>query len=274
MDLSMDDASVFDEFDESDNFEPVPIVSLPFFLWLIQTCLRTTTSIAQRLTGVLKKAKAKPGPKKAAASKAPKSGPKKMVQTTLKTTKPATKKRPKPESDEDDEPSDVDMGSMQDASLLSNTPPSSKKQKKGPAKKGGGKPLQDIANESMNFDGGADPKPMKKKDATDQYQKLTQLEHIIKRPDTYIGSVERADETMWVFNSETSQMELRKVSFVPGLYKIFDEILVNAADNKQRDPSMKIIKVVVDRENGQVSVENDGAGIPIEIHKVFSSGIC
>jgi hypothetical protein len=27
MDLSMDDASVFDEFDDSDNFEPVPIVS-------------------------------------------------------------------------------------------------------------------------------------------------------------------------------------------------------------------------------------------------------
>jgi DNA topoisomerase-2 len=183
----------------------------------------------------------------------------------LKTTKPATKKRPKPESDEDDEPSDID--SMQDASLLSNTPPSSKKQKKGPAKKSGGKPLQDIANDSMNMDAG-EMKPMKKKDATDQYQKLTQLEHIIKRPDTYIGSVERATETMWVFNSETSQMELRKVSFVPGLYKIFDEILVNAADNKQRDPSMKVIKVAVDRENGQISVENDGAGIPIEIHKV------
>jgi DNA topoisomerase-2 len=242
-------------------------------LWFIQTCLRTTTSLGQRLTGLLKKAKAKPGPKKAAASKVPKSGAKKLVQTTLKTTKPATKKRPKPGSDEDDEPSNVDIDSMQDASLLSNTPPSSKKQKKGPAKKGGGKPLQDIANESMNFDGGADPKPMKKKDATDQYQKLTQLEHIIKRPDTYIGSVERADETMWVFNSETSQMELRKVSFVPGLYKIFDEILVNAADNKQRDPSMKVIKVVVDRENGQISVENDGAGIPIEIHKVSSTGI-
>ncbi|KAE9363933.1 type II DNA topoisomerase [Stipitochalara longipes BDJ] len=119
----------------------------------------------------------------------------------------------------------------------------------------------------MNMDGGVEMKPMKKKDATDQYQKLTQLEHIIKRPDTYIGSVERATEVMWVFNSETSQMELRKVSFVPGLYKIFDEILVNAADNKQRDPTMKVIKVVVDRENGEISVENDGAGIPIEIHK-------
>ena len=63
-------------------------------------------------------------------------------------------------------------------------------------------------------------------------------------------------------------MELRKVSFVPGLYKIFDEILVNAADNKQRDKNMKCIKVVVDREKGEISVENDGAGIPIDIHEV------
>jgi DNA topoisomerase-2 len=63
-------------------------------------------------------------------------------------------------------------------------------------------------------------------------------------------------------------MELRKVTFVPGLYKIFDEILVNAADNKQRDATMKVIKVVVDREKGEISVENDGAGIPVEIHAV------
>ena len=63
-------------------------------------------------------------------------------------------------------------------------------------------------------------------------------------------------------------MEYRKVSFVPGLYKIFDEILVNAADNKQNDPNMKLIKVVMDREKGEISVENDGSGIPVEIHEV------
>ena len=73
---------------------------------------------------------------------------------------------------------------------------------------------------------------------------------------------------MWVFDGETKVLKERAVTFVPGLYKIFDEILVNAADNKQRDPSMKNIKVVVDREKGEISVENDGAGIPIEIHKV------
>lgn len=185
-----------------------------------------------------------------------------MLQTTLKTAKPASKKRPKLESEDenDDPPSDLDS---LDASGLSNTPPSSKKQKKAPAK---ARDDSDMENDSILSV--PSKKPAKKKTATEQYQKLTQLEHIIKRPDTYIGSVERTEESMWVYNSETSQMEMRKVSFVPGLYKIFDEILVNAADNKQRDPTMKVIKVVVNRETGEISVENDGKGIAVEIHEV------
>lgn len=93
------------------------------------------------------------------------------------------------------------------------------------------------------------------------------MEHVIKRPDTYIGSVERSEKQMWVYNTELSCMEMREVSFVPGLYKIFDEILVNAADNKQRDKNMETIKVTVNREKGEISVFNDGRGIPIEIHE-------
>ena len=61
----------------------------------------------------------------------------------------------------------------------------------------------------------------------------------------------------------------RDVKIVPGLYKIFDEILVNAADNKIRDPNMDSIKVNVDRENGTISIWNNGRGIPIEVHEVF-----
>ena len=50
---------------------------------------------------------------------------------------------------------------------------------------------------------------------------------------------------MWVYNEEVGHMEQRKITFVPGLYKIFDEILVNAADNKQRDPKMDTIKIEI-----------------------------
>lgn len=92
------------------------------------------------------------------------------------------------------------------------------------------------------------------------------MEHIIKRPDTYIGSTERATQHMWVYSSVTEEMENREVSFVPGLYKIFDEIVVNAADNKQNDQNMNEIRVTVDRASGEISVWNNGRGIPIEMH--------
>lgn len=59
----------------------------------------------------------------------------------------------------------------------------------------------------------------------------------------------------------------RSISYVPGLYKIFDEILVNAADNKQRDPSMDSLKVIIDPEGNTVSVYNNGDGVPVEIHQ-------
>ena len=106
----------------------------------------------------------------------------------------------------------------------------------------------------------------KKSSASDQYQKLSQLEHILKRPDTYIGSVEQHSSEQWVYNDETKIMEKKTISIVPGLFKIFDEILVNAADNKIRDPSMKRIDVKIDPVENIISVKNDGKGIPIEIH--------
>ncbi|XP_063239277.1 DNA topoisomerase 2 isoform X2 [Bacillus rossius redtenbacheri] len=99
------------------------------------------------------------------------------------------------------------------------------------------------------------------------YQKKTQLEHILLRPDTYIGSVELVKETMWVYDAEAERMEQREISYVPGLYKIFDEILVNAADNKQRDKSMDCIKVEIDTATDTISVWNNGQGIPVVEHK-------
>ncbi|KAL8737626.1 MAG: hypothetical protein Q9181_001499 [Wetmoreana brouardii] len=234
MDSSMVD-SVFD-VDDSDAFLPEPI----------------------------KAKKPKAVPRKATA--APKAASTKMSQTTLKPKKPAApKKRPKP--DTEDEDSTSERPSLHDNSPLSATPPSAKKQKKAPApKKKASKPLQEVQNEAVSFDGAEDPKPKKGSKSTETYQKLTQLEHIIKRPDTYIGSAERSEKQMWVYNSQKELMEMREISFVPGLYKIFDEILVNAADNKQRDKNMDSIKVTVDRKKGEISVWNNGRGIPIEIH--------
>lgn len=52
---------------------------------------------------------------------------------------------------------------------------------------------------------------------------------------------------MWVYDQESDKIVQREISYVPGLYKIFDEIIVNAADNKQRDPKMNLLKVTIDK---------------------------
>nr|BAE06274.1 topoisomerase II [Scutellaria baicalensis] len=104
-----------------------------------------------------------------------------------------------------------------------------------------------------------------KKTIEQAYQKKTQLEHILLRPDTYIGSIERHTQTLWVYENE--QMVQKSITYVPGLYKIFDEILVNAADNKQRDPKMNSVKVTIDVESNCISVYNNGDGVPVEIHQ-------
>ncbi|XP_028251813.1 DNA topoisomerase 2-beta [Parambassis ranga] len=98
------------------------------------------------------------------------------------------------------------------------------------------------------------------------YQKKTQLEHILLRPDTYIGTVEPITQQMWVFDEDIG-MNQREITYVPGLYKIFDEILVNAADNKQRDKNMTAIKITIDPESNTISIWNNGKGIPVVEHK-------
>ncbi|XP_035780971.1 DNA topoisomerase 2-like [Anopheles albimanus] len=99
------------------------------------------------------------------------------------------------------------------------------------------------------------------------YQKKSQLEHILLRPDTYIGSIEMLKEQMWIYDKEAAKMVQKEITYVPGLYKIFDEILVNAADNKQRDPKMSMIKVEINQETNTISVWNNGQGIPVVMHK-------
>ncbi|EFH55330.1 hypothetical protein ARALYDRAFT_901604 [Arabidopsis lyrata subsp. lyrata] len=96
------------------------------------------------------------------------------------------------------------------------------------------------------------------------------VEHILLCPDSYIGSIEKHTQTLWVYEKE--EMVCRSVTYVPGLYKIFDEILVNAADNKRRDPSMDSVKVVIDVEKNQISVCNSGDGVPLE-EGVYVPGI-
>jgi len=105
-----------------------------------------------------------------------------------------------------------------------------------------------------------------------KYNKLSHREHILKLPDTYVGSIETHEEWRWVL-SEEGRMAHKKIAFNPGFYKLFDELVVNARDARVRSMSttnpIKHIDVSVKEDGSEgltISVENDGEGIPIEQH--------
>jgi DNA topoisomerase-2 len=99
-----------------------------------------------------------------------------------------------------------------------------------------------------------------------KYKKFTQLEHVLARPGMYIGSTENDEIKQWVLGDQGRMVE-RLLTFPPGLFKIFDEILVNAIDHST-DPAHQVDKIAVevDRETGAVTVTNTGTGIPVEMH--------
>ena len=107
------------------------------------------------------------------------------------------------------------------------------------------------------------------------YVKYDHVTHVKNRPGMYIGSIEEDNIETWIYNNEIKKMEKRKLNYIPGLFKIFDEILVNACDHETRLKSknnqeninyMKNIKVKISKETGIIEVFNDGDGIDIIEH--------
>jgi DNA topoisomerase-2 len=114
----------------------------------------------------------------------------------------------------------------------------------------------------------------KTKTIEETYVKKTQIEHVYDLPDTYIGSVENTELETWVYNELTDKMEFRNITYIPGLYKIFDEILVNATDHHVRcDNDNKILNKVTMisvnfiSDNKTISICNNGHGIPVIKHE-------
>lgn len=99
-----------------------------------------------------------------------------------------------------------------------------------------------------------------------KYVKLNPREHVLTRPGMYIGSLEPDAANTWVYSN--NEMQKKDIQYVSGLYKIFDEILVNVLDHivrlKSHEDGKKVkeVKINID-EDGTISVYNDGEGIEI-----------
>ena len=101
----------------------------------------------------------------------------------------------------------------------------------------------------------------------ERYSRKELHQHIFDAPDTYIGSIDEDSMSIYYYD-ENETIKKGKKNVILGLYKIFDEIIVNAADNTVRNPKKcNLIKVNIDKETGYIEVYNNGSDIPIEVHK-------
>ena len=113
----------------------------------------------------------------------------------------------------------------------------------------------------------------------EKYKKYELLEHIQSLPDTYIGSTELTRIRTYIYNDETLKMIEKEITYIPGLLKIFDEVIVNAIDHSMRLKTetkenikfVKNIKITIDKSTGYITIFNDGNGIDIEKHKDYNN---
>ncbi|GJS64189.1 DNA topoisomerase 2 [Tanacetum coccineum] len=68
---------------------------------------------------------------------------------------------------------------------------------------------------------------------------------------------ERVEETQWIWKDD--RMIKTPITYVPFFYDIFDRILVNAADRKQR---VKEIEVKINAADNLISIWSDGESVP------------
>ena len=108
----------------------------------------------------------------------------------------------------------------------------------------------------------------------EDYKKEELQNHIYKTPDTYVGGCDLIDETLPLWNESENKIEFKEGEYIPAIYNIYNEILVNARDqiirikqrNNKTDIPVKKLKITIDRESGEISIYNDGTGIDIAEH--------
>jgi DNA topoisomerase-2 len=119
-------------------------------------------------------------------------------------------------------------------------------------------------------------------DISNKYQQKNEKQHILDNPDTYIGSVELIDSPMWVLQELNNEIKIveKNIKYIPGLFKLFDEGIVNCRDhfirmqqaiknNTENTLPVTFIDISIE-SNGNIIMMNDGNGIDIVKHPEYN----
>jgi DNA topoisomerase-2 len=152
------------------------------------------------------------------------------------------------------------------------------------------KTLKNASNSNSN----SNTNSVEDQGLSNKYQQKTDKQHILDNPDTYIGSIEKVDADLWILNETASQATAaaaeakavesvrivnKNMTYIPGLFKLFDEGIVNCRDHVIRMTTAlesgqpNIIPVsyidVSIQEDGTIVMINDGNGIDVAEHPEY-----
>ena len=107
--------------------------------------------------------------------------------------------------------------------------------------------------------------------AHEEYEEKDLRTHVYDAPDTYAGGPDLIKGTLPVLKD--GKINFEDIEYIPVLYNMFNEGLVNARDQiirlkgKKNVNQVTKVKVSINKETGEISIYNDGEGILIEKHK-------
>lgn len=106
-----------------------------------------------------------------------------------------------------------------------------------------------------------------------EFKNLTPREQILIRPEMWIGSMTPLTKSGFIFD-ENNNIVFKEYTIVPALIKIIDEIIDNAIDGlttsfiERKDISSTNPKISVEISNNEISVADNGPGIPVVEHEI------
>lgn len=102
---------------------------------------------------------------------------------------------------------------------------------------------------------------------TNETKVLTDTEHVLQRPQMYLGSTDINNEKRYVVDKNGKILHM-DIEFVPALIKVVSEIINNSVDEYIRTNGAysDVIKIAIN-DDGVVNIDDNGRGIPSKIEK-------
>lgn len=95
----------------------------------------------------------------------------------------------------------------------------------------------------------------------EEFKKKTSREHILERPNMYIGAVNNVSNTEYIIKD--NKITNSEITYIPGLVKIINEIIDNSVDIAIKTDFKGCNKIEVNITDNYIEVIDNGPGIPV-----------